>query len=122
MCRDLFSGSQCSGAGAQRRREEQYPGVEIGSDEHPACYGGNEANMTAVLTKKKTAKKGIATKKKALRKKASKRRDGAPESVKSKLYASLVVQLLSLLKGEHDFIANAANFSALLFNSLPNVN
>jgi len=78
--------------------------------------------MTAVLTKKKTAKKGIATKKKALRKKASKRRDGAPESVKSKLYASLVVQLLSLLKGEHDFIANAANFSALLFNSLPNVN
>src|ERR1041384_8532140 len=41
---------------------------------------------------------------------------------KPKLYASLVVQLLSLLKGEHDFIANAANFSALLFNSLPNVN
>ena len=42
--------------------------------------------------------------------------------MKPKLYASLVVQLLSLLKGEHDFIANAANFSALLFNSLPNVN
>src|SRR5215210_1423110 len=41
---------------------------------------------------------------------------------KSKLYASLVVQLLSLLKGEHDFIANAANMTALLFNSLPNVN
>ena len=33
-----------------------------------------------------------------------------------------MVQLLSLLKGEHDLIANAANFSALLFNSLPNVN
>jgi len=43
-------------------------------------------------------------------------------NTKQKLYASLVVQLLSLLKGEHDFIANAANFSALLFNSLPNVN
>jgi len=79
--------------------------------------------MTAVLTKKKTPKKGTAAKKKAVRKKAvSKRRDGAPETAKSKLYASLVVQLLSLLKGEHDFIANAANFSALLFNSLPNVN
>ena len=78
--------------------------------------------MTAVFTKKKTAKKGTAAKKKAVRKKLSKRRDGAPETVKSKLYASLVVQLLSLLKGEHDFIANAANFSALLFNSLPNVN
>jgi len=78
--------------------------------------------MTAVLTKKKTAKKRTAAKKKAAVKKASKRRDGAPESAKSKLYASLVVQLLSLLKGEHDFIANAANFSALLFNSLPNVN
>ena len=78
--------------------------------------------MTAVLTKKKTTKKGTAAKKKAAGKKASKRRDGAPETAKSKLYASLVVQLLSLLKGEHDFIANAANFSALLFNSLPNVN
>jgi GAF domain-containing protein len=32
------------------------------------------------------------------------------------------VQLLSLLKDEHDLVANAANFSALLFNSLPNVN
>src|SRR5689334_21615741 len=76
--------------------------------------------MTVVLTKKKTTvKKGTAAKKKASKKK---RRDGVPESAKSKLYASLVVQLLSLLKGEHDFIANAANFSALLFNSLPNVN
>src|SRR6476660_10485389 len=78
--------------------------------------------MTAVLTKKKTTKKGTAAKKKAADKKTSKRRDGAPETAKSKLYASLVVQLLSLLKGEHDFVANAANFSALLFNSLPNVN
>ncbi len=76
--------------------------------------------MTTRVATKKTAKKGTAAKKKA--KKALKRRDGAPDTVKSKLYASLVVQLLSLLKGEHDFIANAANFSALLFNSLPNVN
>jgi GAF domain-containing protein len=78
--------------------------------------------MTAVIAKKKTAKKGTASNKKAVKKKAAKRRAGAPKTVKSKLYASLVVQLLSLLKGEHDFIANAANFSALLFNSLPNVN
>ena len=78
--------------------------------------------MTAVIAKKKTTKKGTAAKKKALKKKVFKRRDGAPKTAKSKLYASLVVQLLSLLKGEQDFIANAANFSALLFNSLPNVN
>jgi len=77
--------------------------------------------MTPLVAKKKPVKKGTAAKKKALKKSASKRRDGAPKSAKSKLYASLVVQLLSLLKGEHDFIANAANFSALLFNSLPNV-
>jgi GAF domain-containing protein len=77
---------------------------------------------TRVAKKKPAAKKGTAAKKKATKKKAFKRRDGAPDTVKSKLYASLVVQLLSLLKGEHDFIANAANFSALLFNSLPNVN
>jgi L-methionine (R)-S-oxide reductase len=77
---------------------------------------------TRVANRKPAAKKGTAAKKKAMKKKAFKRRDGAPETDKSKLYASLVVQLLSLLKGEHDFIANAANFSALLFNSLPNVN
>jgi L-methionine (R)-S-oxide reductase len=58
--------------------------------------------------------------KKAPTKKASKKT--SKNDVKPKLYASLVVQLLSLLKGEHDFIANAANFSALLFSSLPNVN
>jgi L-methionine (R)-S-oxide reductase len=71
---------------------------------------------------KKAAKKGTAAKKKALKKKTFKSRDGGPKTAKSKLYANLVVQLLSLLKGEHDFVANAANFSALLFNSLPNVN
>ena len=77
---------------------------------------------TRVANRKPAAKKGTAAKKKAIKSKASKRRDGGPDTDKSKLYASLVVQLLSLLKGEHDFIANAANFSALLFNSLPNVN
>jgi GAF domain-containing protein len=70
-----------------------------------------------------TLKKGKT--KKAPTKKTSKTRRAAATSTnneKPKLYASLVVQLLSLLKGEHDFIANAANFSALLFSSLPNVN
>ena len=75
--------------------------------------------MTAVLTKAKPAtKRAAAKKKKATRKQSTK----PTQNAKGKLYASLVVQLLSLLKGEHDFIANAANFSALLFNSLPNVN
>src|SRR5215217_7128834 len=66
-----------------------------------------------------------AKKKKVPAKKASKKLKATSASkndVKPKLYASLVVQLMSLLKGEHDFIANAANFSALLFSSLPNVN
>ena len=65
------------------------------------------------------------TKKKAPTKKALKKLKATTPSMnheKPKLYASLVAQLLSLLKGEHDFIANAANFSALLFSSLPNVN
>ena len=72
--------------------------------------------MSAQTLKKKSAKKAPA-------KKTSKKRaaTASQNDVKPKLYASLVVQLLSLLKGEHDFIANTANFSALLFNSLPNV-
>ena len=74
--------------------------------------------MTAVLTKQKRATKRTPQKKKAAKKQGARPKQNA----KSKLYASLVVQLMSLLKGEHDFIANAANFSALLFNSLPNVN
>jgi L-methionine (R)-S-oxide reductase len=41
---------------------------------------------------------------------------------KSELYASLAAQLRSLLEGEADFIANAANFAALLYHSLPDVN
>jgi L-methionine (R)-S-oxide reductase len=79
--------------------------------------------MTPQTVNKKPAKKKPATKK-AVTKKPTKRRAAATSenNTKPKLYASLVVQLLSLLKGEHDFIANAANFSALLFNSLPNVN
>jgi GAF domain-containing protein len=77
--------------------------------------------MTAVLTKRKPATKQAATKKKS-GKAAKKTAAKTTQNEKSKLYASLTVQLLSLLKGEHDLIANAANFSALLFNSLPNVN
>src|SRR5690349_24283230 len=77
--------------------------------------------MTPRTAKKKPAKKKTVTKKAA--KKTTKRRVSvSTNNEKAKLYASLVVQLLSLLKGEHDFIANAANFSALLFNALPNVN
>lgn len=70
--------------------------------------------MNKTVTRKKPASKN--------RKAAKKQAPVSQQTPKQKLYASLVVQLLSLLKGEHDFIANAANFSALLFNSLPNVN
>jgi L-methionine (R)-S-oxide reductase len=41
---------------------------------------------------------------------------------KSALYAELVEQANALFEGEHDFIANAANLSALLFHSLPDLN
>lgn len=41
---------------------------------------------------------------------------------KGELYAELAAQLRALLEGEDDFIANAANFSALLFHSLPGLN
>ena len=76
--------------------------------------------MTAVLTKRKPATKRAAKKTTS---KGAKKQAGKPtQNAKAKLYASLVVQLMSLLKGEYDFVANAANFSALLFNSLPNVN
>src|SRR4030095_13839966 len=74
--------------------------------------------MTSQLAKKKPAKTKAVTKKTTKKRSSTTSRN----DVKPKLYASLVVQLLSLLKGEHDFVANAANFSALLFNSLPNVN
>ncbi len=41
---------------------------------------------------------------------------------KPELYSDLAVQLRSLLEGERDFIANAANFSSLLYHTLPDVN
>jgi L-methionine (R)-S-oxide reductase len=41
---------------------------------------------------------------------------------KSELYEALSQQLTSLLEGERDFIANAANFSSLLYHSLPELN
>jgi L-methionine (R)-S-oxide reductase len=79
--------------------------------------------MSTTLTKRKPATKRSTAKQKTASKRAAKKPVvRSKQNEKSKLYASLVVQLLSLLKGEHDFIANAANFSALLFNSLPNVN
>src|SRR5215216_5160338 len=82
--------------------------------------------MSPQSAKKKPAPKrtrASATRKATKKSSAAKRRAQTPENnAKPQLYASLVIQLLSLLKGEHDLIANAANFSALLFNSLPNVN
>jgi L-methionine (R)-S-oxide reductase len=41
---------------------------------------------------------------------------------KVELYAQLRSQLRSLLEGECDFIANAANFSSLVYHSLPDLN
>lgn len=40
---------------------------------------------------------------------------------KSALYDQLASQLSSLLAGERDLIANAANFSSLIFHSLPDL-
>ena len=64
-----------------------------------------------------------AIKKKKVGKKIGKKTvSKGPPSAKSEQYASLVLQLRALLKGEYDFIANAANFSALVYNALPDVN
>lgn len=41
---------------------------------------------------------------------------------KAELYDQLATQLSSLLAGERDPIANAANFSSLIFQSLPDLN
>jgi L-methionine (R)-S-oxide reductase len=41
---------------------------------------------------------------------------------KTELYKDLALQLRSLLEEERDFIANAANFSSLLYHSLPDLN
>lgn len=43
-------------------------------------------------------------------------------ATKAELYASLAAQLRSLLEGERDSIANMANFTSLLFYSLPDLN
>jgi len=41
---------------------------------------------------------------------------------KPDFYAGLATQLRSLLDGERNLIANAANFAALVYNTIPNVN
>lgn len=41
---------------------------------------------------------------------------------KTDFYKSLATQLYHLLEGERDFLANTANFSALLFNTMSDVN
>ena len=38
------------------------------------------------------------------------------------LYADLQCSLVALLAGEHDLIANAANFAALVYQTLPDLN
>jgi len=43
-------------------------------------------------------------------------------NAKSAFYEQLATQLSSLLAGERDLIANAANFSSLVFHSLPDLN
>jgi GAF domain-containing protein len=78
--------------------------------------------MSPQTAKKKSTQKKTISQKTVTKKTRKRSVATSTNNVKPKLYASLVVQLLSLLKDEHDFVANAANFSALLFNSLPNVN
>jgi L-methionine (R)-S-oxide reductase len=46
----------------------------------------------------------------------------AISGTKSEVYASLAEQARGLLAGERDRIANAANFAALVFNGLPELN
>jgi L-methionine (R)-S-oxide reductase len=70
----------------------------------------------------RSAKQKTTTKRPSNRKVTVKRSGKQKVTAKSQLYANLVVQLRSLLKGEYDLVANSANFAALLFNSLPNVN
>ena len=47
---------------------------------------------------------------------------GTKAQDKGGLYAELAAQLRALVEGEEDFIANAANFSSLIFHSLPDLN
>jgi GAF domain-containing protein len=46
----------------------------------------------------------------------------AEGQTKGETYSGLAAQLRALVEGEDDFIANAANFSALLFHALPDLN
>ncbi len=41
---------------------------------------------------------------------------------KPELYSELAQQARGLLHGEHDLIANAANFAALVYHALPDIN
>lgn len=50
------------------------------------------------------------------------KKEAASAAAKVELYAGLASQLRSLLEGERDFIANAANFASLLYHSLPDLN
>ena len=43
-------------------------------------------------------------------------------ATKRELYQGLATQLRALFEDEHDLIANAANFAAILYHSLPDVN
>ena len=45
-----------------------------------------------------------------------------PIGNKSEQYAQLLEQARALLHGEHDRIANAANFAALVWHALPDIN
>ena len=71
--------------------------------------------MSSKAVKKKVPAKKTVTK-------SVKKRAITRTPAKTEMYASLVLQLRSLLKGEYDFIANTANFSALVYNALPDVN
>jgi L-methionine (R)-S-oxide reductase len=48
--------------------------------------------------------------------------DERRQSSKPELYDEVASELTSLLAGEHDLVANAANFAALVFHSLPDLN
>lgn len=41
---------------------------------------------------------------------------------KAEQYVELATQAQALLAGEHDYVANAANFAALVFHALPDLN
>jgi GAF domain-containing protein len=50
------------------------------------------------------------------------RSNSSQVSSKPELYDQLAAQLSSLLAGERDLTANAANFSSLVYHSLPDLN